>query len=448
MINARRFIGLIMTASLWASVGFAQGTPSDLGDDLPPDLTLPSMEGAAQSTTAPQSSYGQDKVSDAAAQGEQSLDGYYPGPGCDPYNTDLHGLWGQIAPIESTGTWLRRGFWYVEADAVVFNRMWSRKDKRFAAEDINVIQGPVNNNTLGFNPVFLNTNRILILNGALPGEDADVRGTLGSFLFRDAHNRDHTLEFTALGGANWEQQRTMSSIAPNGLFVPYFIAGHNRTFNGTTAGTGSTRQTMDYASDLSSFELNYRVRGRLGHDQLVMDPNGSWHRAADAGFEREYLVGLRFLKVDESLDWRAQDIAVAGADGSYLVDTENNLFGFQMGTGTTYQAPRWSIGGTVKGGVFVNPALGLTRLDFTADDTGDANLRLREQQLSFVGEFKLQGRYHILPNVSVRAAYEMLLVTSAALAPTQATFTTDTTYLNTTGNPFYHGASFGVETFW
>ena len=70
----------------------------------------------------------------------------------------------------------------------------------------------------------------------------------------------------------------------------------------------------------------------------------------------------------------------------------------------------------MKGGVFVNSALGLTRLDFTADDTGDANLRLREQQLSFVGEFKLQGRYHILPNVSVRAAYEMMLITSAALA--------------------------------
>jgi hypothetical protein len=194
--------------------------------------------------------------------------------------------------------------------------------------------------------------------------------------------------------------------------------------------------------------LNYRVRGRLGNDQMVMDPNGCWHRAADAGFEREYLVGLRFLKLDESLDWRATDIGTAGADGRYLIDTENNLFGFQLGTGVTYQAPRWSFGGNVKGGVFLNSALGLTHLDFTADDTGDADLRLRENQLSFIGEFKLQGRYHILPNVSVRAAYEMMLITSAALAPPQATFITDTSYLNTTGNPFYHGASFGFETFW
>jgi hypothetical protein len=456
VIKSSRFIGLIMTTLVWASVAVAQSAPTDLGDDLPPDLTLPSMEAGGPATASPQSSYNQDAVSDAATQGEQSLDGYYPGPGCDPYNTDLHGLLRQIAPIESTGTWLRRGFWYAEADAVIYNRLWARKDKRFAAEDRNVTRGPVDNNNLGFNPIFLNTNRILILNGALPGEDADVRATLGNFLFRDSHNRDHTVEFTAMGGANWEQRRTMSSVDPNGLFVPFFIAGHNRTFNGAVdpatglapAGSGSSSQAIDYASDLSSFEFNYRVRGRLGHDQLVMDPNGCWHRAADAGFEREYLVGLRFLKLDESLDWRAKDIGTPGADGTYLIDTENNLFGFQMGTGTTFQAPRWSIGGTAKGGVFLNSALGLTHLDFTADDTGDADLRLRENQLSFVGEFRLQGRYHILPNVSVRAAYEMMLITSAALAPHQATFTTDTSYLNTTGNPFYHGASFGFETYW
>ena len=87
-------------------------------------------------------------------------------------------------------------------------------------------------------------------------------------------------------------------------------------------------------------------------------------------------------------------------------------------------------------------------MNFTADDTGDADLRLRENQLSFVGEFEVIGRYHILPNVSLRAGYEMLFITSAAIAPNQATFITDFSYLNTTANPFYHGASFGCEMYW
>lgn len=442
MTNSTRLIGLIMTASLWAGIASAQGLPSDLGDDLPPDLTLPLSGGASLAAPAMQSADSQSASPDGATQSLESTDGYYPGVGCEPYRPDLHGLWAELAPIESTGTWLRRGFWYAETDAVIYNRMWARKDKRFAAEDINVTDGPTPGVNLGFNPIFLNTNRILILNGSLPGEDATFRGTLGNFLFRDAHNRDHTVEFTFINGGNWEQERSMSSVAPNGLFVPYFIAGHNRTFN------LSSQQTMDYSSTLGSFEMNYRVRSRLGHDQLIMDPNGCWHRAANAGFEREYLVGLRVLQLVDNLDWRARDVEVVGADGSYLIHTDNDLFGFQIGTGMTYQAPRWSLGATCKGGVFLNDALGHSQLDFTADDDNDANLRLRENQLSFVGEFKLLGRYHVLPNVSVRAGYEMMLITSAALAPPQANFIPETTYLNTTGNPFYHGASFGFEWFW
>ncbi len=42
------------------------------------------------------------------------------------------------APIESTGTWLRRGFWYAEAEAVVWNRFWNRDSKFLAAQDVNV----------------------------------------------------------------------------------------------------------------------------------------------------------------------------------------------------------------------------------------------------------------------------------------------------------------------
>ena len=102
--------------------------------------------------------------------------------------------------------------------------------------------------------------------------------------------------------------------------------------------------------------MNYHVRERLDHDQLIMDPNGDWHRAANAGFEKEYLVGLRFLQLTEKLNWQAQDIVNMGDDGSYIIHTDNDMFGFQLGTGMTWQAPRWSLGATAKGGVYVNDA--------------------------------------------------------------------------------------------
>ncbi len=443
MTNSTRLIGVIMTAVLWSGVATAQQMPgANMGDDMPPDLTLPS---AGAETLPEPSTPGTGEASgasDASTLSPESVDNYSSNQGCEPWQPNLHGLWTELAPIESTGTWLRRGFWYAETDAVIFNRMWNRKDKRYAAQDANVTIPPQNGTSLGFNPIFLDTNRVLILNGALPGEDASVRATLGNFLFRDDHNRDHTLEFTAFGGGSWEQDRELSSSTPNGLFVPWFIDGGNRSFD------QSTSQRIVYDSYLDSFEMNYHVRERLDHDQLIMDPNGDWHRAANAGFEKEYLVGLRFLQLTEKLNWQAQDIVNMGDDGSYIIHTDNDMFGFQLGTGMTWQAPRWSLGATAKGGVYVNDALGRDKLNFTADDTGDADLRLRENALSFVGEFKVIGRYHILPNVSLRAGYEMLFITSAAIAPNQATFITDFSYLNTTANPFYHGASFGCEMYW
>jgi hypothetical protein len=441
MTNSTKLIGLIMTAVLWAGVGLAHGqSTSDWGDEAPPDFTLPGASNGSMPMGTMQPSDGeeflpapQDYSAPVGDEYQLNEECGYPGAG---------GLWNQVAPIESTGTWLERGFWYAEADAVIFNRVWDRNDIRFAAEDINVEQPPVNNTSLGFNPIFLATNRLLILNGSLPGRDAAVRTTLGHFLFRDSRNRDHSVEFTAFGGGEWEQNRVITSQEQFGLFVPFVVDGGNLSFD------GSNRQTIDYSSNYKSFETNYRVRQRLDHDQLIMDPNGGWHRAANAGFEREYLAGLRFLQLEDRLDWRAEDIAALGDDGSYLIRTRNNLFGSQVGVGLTYQASRWSLGTTSKGGVFLNDALGLTTLDFTADDDNDSNLRLRENQLSFVGEFKMQGRYHVTPNVSLRAAYELMLITSVALAPSQATFIPEFSYLNTTGDPFYHGASFGLEGYW
>lgn len=439
MTTSSRLIGLIMTAVLWSSVAVAQDlTPANPAEDLPPALTLPLGAGAP---TTPSAQPGMAGEAPAGEIQQADADGYY-NDNCQPFQPNLHGFWTELAPIESTGTWLRRGFWYVETDAVVFDRIWRRKDERFAAQDINVNNPPVSGASIGFNPIFLDTNRVLILNGGLPGEDAAVRATLGNFLFRDSTNRDHSLEFTVLGGANWDQNRAMSSDTPHGLFVPFFIDGGNKSFD------ASTRQTMDYTSNLTSFEMNYHVQSRLGHDQLIMDPNGEWHRAANGGFEREYLVGIRMLQLAEKLDWRASDIINQGDDGRYLIHTDNNLIGLQLGSGLTYQAPRWSIGTTAKGGAYVNDALGQSQLNYTADDLIDFDQRLRENEISFVGEFRVQGRYQILPNCSLRAAYEIMLISAAALAPNQATFITDTTYLNTTGHPFYQGASFGCEFYW
>jgi hypothetical protein len=159
------------------------------------------------------------------------------------------------------------------------------------------------------------------------------------------------------------------------------------------------------------------------------------------------------MNLGEYLDWRAEDIqfdaaGTMGNDGRYQVSTDNDMIGMQLGGGLTYQAPRWSIGISGKGGIYANNATGQTVLDFTIDDNDDFNLELAEQQLSFVGEARLLGRFHLTPNISFRSAYEMMFINAVALAPAQATFIPEFGFLNTTGDPFYHGASFGFEGYW
>lgn len=432
MANSTRIVGLFLIAML--CVGTAMGQDSNWDDELPLEVPLPQSGPAMSGEALPGQSMLIGTPPDAAAPFEGYEEGFAP-----EFQAHIP------APIESTGTWLRRGFWYAETDAVVWNRMWNRDDKLFAAADPQV-ENPNFFSPLNPFPIFI-SNRRMYLESTHPGEDGSVRATLGKFMFRDSRNRDHTTEFTAFGGGDWQQERVISSEQNFGLFVPFFIDGGNPSFD------ESTRQSIDYKSDYSSFELNYKVRQRLGRDRLVMDPNGCWHRDANPGFEREYLAGLRYMEMGEQLDWRAEDIREGasndlGNDGRYYISTENNLFGMQLGTGLTYQAKRWSLGVNCKGGTYVNDASGFTQLNFTVDDDDDYSNFMREDELSFIGEARLLGRFHVTPNFSLRAGYELMVVESVALAPSQATFIPEFAFLNTTGDPFYHGASFGIEGYW
>ncbi len=447
MTNSSRIvIGLIMTAVIGVGARAQELPPPEAGDAMSPsDLTLPSDEAIGPMSTEEMPLDGAEQSrEDSVLAGEQQLtvDSL---EGCDDFAAGPQDYWDTYsAPIESTGSWLRRGFWYAQTEAVVWNRFWNRDAKFLAAQDQNVLNPqffPFSPNFSGQKPVF-NTNRLMMLDGSQPGEDASVRATLGNFLFRDSHNRDHLAEATVMGGGDWHQHRELASEQPFGLFVPFYISGNNRTYN------ASTRQAADYSSTFRSFEANYRVRSRMRRDQLVMDANGEWHRAANVGFTKEYLAGLRMMEVRDIFNWTAEDIQVVGADGSYFLRTDNDLFGLQLGAGTAYETARWSLGADTKMGFYVNDALGRATLNFTADDDSDSDLSAASDGISWLVEVHVTGRWHLTPNFSLRASYELMYLTALALAPYQANFITDISYLNTAGDPLYHGMSFGFEGYW
>ena len=100
MTNSTRLIGLVMTAALWAGVAAAQGlTNAGAGEDLPPDITVPSQ--GVESLPAPAGDNAQTAMPSDTTQ-SVDVDGYYQGENCDPYHPSERGLWTQLAPIEST----------------------------------------------------------------------------------------------------------------------------------------------------------------------------------------------------------------------------------------------------------------------------------------------------------------------------------------------------------
>jgi len=78
------------------------------------------------------------------------------------------------AILESTGTWLRRGFWYAEVDAVLMD-MIRRRDDTLLMFQINGTSPTTGQTTV--NP--------LLLQGGAQGAEGVRRLNMGRFLFRD-----------------------------------------------------------------------------------------------------------------------------------------------------------------------------------------------------------------------------------------------------------------------
>ena len=342
------------------------------------------------------------------------------------------------APVatESSGTWLRRGLWYADLDAVVMSRTWD-------SDGVTYVNGtPVT-------PPFFSQRRRI--GESSPSSEASARLSLGRFLFRDLKNRDHNAEMVVFGGAEWDDKSSITGITPNSLLVPANLTGLGARPNFTF----STEMDLEYSSRLTSFEWNYSVTERMRRDRMELLPSGKWVRRAAPGFTHEFLAGLRYIDLEENVDWFATDIASIAptVDGSYLIRTSNNMFGPQLGYGLTYETNRWNITLNAKNGFLVNDARltsDLTYKDSTNPDFEDtfgfSNVD-HENRLNYMLQFSVLSRYHLRPNVSLRFGWEMLWLHNLSLAPNEMNFDADRP-MSTTADAIYHGFVFGGEYYW
>jgi len=161
-------------------------------------------------------------------------------------------------------------------------------------------------------------------------------------------------------------------------------------------------------------------------------------------------MGLRWLQLDEN--YRVSGIADFGDPVDYVLDydTENNLFGGQIGAllNLWNRGGPLTISGIGKAGLYANHAT--NRGTFVADfiDFGGDGDTTRA---AFVGELGINAKYRLSCHWSVTAGYQALWLGGVALASNQVAYTDiadQTGGVSTEGDVFYHGANVGLEARW
>jgi hypothetical protein len=356
----------------------------------------------------------------------------------------------QPALLESTGSWLRRGFWYSEVDVLLMDRVWRRD---------NFILGLQADS--GGTGEFGAENK-LVVEGGRTGAEATPRLNVGRFLFRDYKNRDHAMEFVAFGGGQWTQTGRLDATSGGTLNVgAYNIVESEIGFNtvrfpldqGNDSFDGATAMQYDYNSRFNDFELNYHVKSRMEKDRMELEPSGHWVRRAQPSVTRSMIAGIRYFEMDEDFNWDAFGIDRGNASldsGNYRVKTDNNLIGTQIGFNWTYETSRWSLGMANKSGMYwshtnVDSSFNITGAGGIAGDN-DSSV----DNLAFISEGSLLAKWHLLPNFSLRAGLELLYVSSIAHASEQLNFipVSSGSSAIVEGDSTFMGGTIGFERYW
>jgi hypothetical protein len=235
------------------------------------------------------------------------------------------------------------------------------------------------------------------------------------------------LEFSYFGGLNWASGARATS-ANDDLFSVFSEFGSN-PLNGFPETDFAFLQEVALSSELDSGEINLRHRW--------VSATCLWHHSV--------LVGARYFRLREDLIYNTRT-ALGGMD--YRLKTDNDLVGAQLG-GDTYLCitPRLKVGAEVEAGVYGTASSQRT----TMVSTIGPNLREydRDNDVAFLSEAGVSALFRATSQLTLRVGYQVMYVDGVALAVdnfnTASPFSARNSFLDNSGDVFYHGATLGFE---
>jgi hypothetical protein len=200
---------------------------------------------------------------------------------------------------------------------------------------------------------------------------------------------------------------------------------------------GADNVDVEYSSDLHSFESN------LVGCNCCSDGCGG-------GSSVEWLAGFRYLNLDE--DFSISSFDSAESTTVYKVNTENNLYGGQIGGRYRRCSGKWSCETTAKAGVFAND---MEQSQAPIIDFPSFLYRgwrgSSDTEMAFVGDLNFTVICQVCELWGLRAGYNLIWLEDVALAPDQVDFSNNLgsgRNLNGDGSVFLHGVNLGLETRW
>lgn len=261
-----------------------------------------------------------------------------------------------------------------------------------------------------------------------PEFDAGGKFTVGHRIF-DCYR----IEGTYLGNYEWTSSASVqrpggdiSSIL--GGFPGPVVPGPDPIFD------DNTEVFVAHATSMSSAEFNLRY----------------WVSMPPGPFDVSILVGARYMNLDDRFRVHTTN---AGGENDALAETENTLWGLQLGIqAACLKTTRFWVDFDLKGGIYNNEASLFYNLDSFDDASDVLGVTGDASRTSFVGDIAIVGHWQMTPTVAFNLGYQAIFVNGVALGldnianPPFADGIDDppTTQFDDSGHLVFHGAIIGL----
>lgn len=291
---------------------------------------------------------------------------------------------------------------------------------------------------LNFQSVGPTRNFVLGTSQFEPEFDAGARATLGRTL-----GDCYRIEASYLGSYSWSDSAAVRNVDANALggtgnlFSPFSNFGNPAAIPGIDFNNFAS---IRFSSNLNSVELNIRRRLDL--------PPSRYARA-----EASFLVGARYMKIDEQFDYLSITGAPAAATTNQItVNTDNDMIGVQSGVlAQILVHPRGWLDLEGKGAIMHNGA-GQNTTFRTTDPNGGTVAVLGnadKDRTAFLADLSATFNYQLAPAWTFRVGYNAMWLSGLALAHENVIqdiniLRLGPASLNHQGEVAYHGPTIGL----